>query len=300
MGTSVRRATRGLAGVALGTLFLLGECAHASVIHGPPPGPAGPPASMSTFWIRYDGSDTLNLRTRVYFNSACTEWRGEWRIQLPEGLELVSGALQGSGLTRDIKGGHDARVRCIRWGTFVVRGWFRTGMDSLNWTSHDYQVELRATPDSFEYRETPSPPLNVTNWKHVLGGVHHRGVRWVGLLWLPLDPGESEAVEPGFDERNLKSPPPALHKASASVAQAAGQDSVVSMPVLVAVARNGTVKGVYTHMRGTHNAILEAAVEAARQWTFTPAKSFGQPASALYEIRVPVRAPLAIARKHKF
>ena len=279
-------------------LMLLGTPAvEASMPRFLPPGPPPPPASMSTHWLRYDGSDTLNLSTSVFFSETCEGWSGEWRILLPEGLELVEGRVEGSGLTSLIKGLHIARVRCTRWGTFVIRGWFRTGLDSLNWTSHNYQVEVRATPDSFEYRHLPSPPLNVTNWKHVLGGIHHRSTGWV---WLPLDPGESETVEPGFDERNQKAPPPALHKASGAVAGAVTQDSVVSMPVLVAVARDGTVKDVYTHIRGVHNAVLAAAIEAARRWTFTPAKSFGQPASALYEIRVPVRAPLAIARKHRF
>ena len=259
-----------------------------------PTGPPPPPASMNMVLSRkHPGSDTLSLGPAIHFASPCTQWQGQWSVTLPEKMVLVDGLLHGSGLTDEIRGLHEARVRCSQWGNFTIRASFRTGIDSLNWTSHECLVDLRVTPDSFEYRVV-APSLNK---HHVLGGIHHRSTGWV---WLPLDPGESEEVEPGFDERNHKSPPPALHKASGAVAGATDQDSVVSMPVLVAVGRDGTVKDVYTHIRGVHNAVLEAAVQVARKWTFTPAKSFGQPASALYEIRVPVHAPLAIARKHRF
>ncbi len=264
-------------------LMLLGAPVEASMPRLLPPGPPPPPASMGTHWVRYDHSDTITARVRVGFDKPSAGWRGEWRLQLPDGLQLVDGQVGGSGLTHEIEGLHVARIHCTHWGTFIVHGWFRTGLDSLNWTSHEYQAEVRVTRDSFSYHVV-APALDQ---KHVVGGVHHRSTGWV---WLPLDPGESETVEPGFDERNQKSPPPALHKASGVLPGAVSKDSSVTVMVRVAVDREGRVKDVYARrVAGFHPPeMIDAAVEAARRWTFPPAKSYGRPASALYSIGVPV------------
>ena len=283
MRAPLRRPSGIFPALALSALLLTAIAASAGINPGRPPGPSGPPAAMRTFWSHTKGSDTLALRARIFFSCDCADWRSEWRIELPEGLELVHGSLGGGGLTREVRGEHTALLRCTRWGTFEVRGWFRSGLDSLNWTSHEYLGDLRVTPDSFEYK-LRSPILNE---KHVLGGIHHRSTGWV---WLPLDPGESETVEPGFDERNQKSPPPALQKASGVLPGAVSKDSSVTVMVRVAVDREGRVKDVYARRVAAFHPpeVIDAAVEAARHWTFTPAKSFGRPASALYSIGVPV------------
>ena len=267
-------------------LMLLGTPAvEASMPRFLPPGPPPPPASMEIFMSRQRSSDTVDVEVVVYFNSPCTNWRGEWRIWPMDGLEPVAGALQESGTTADIIGTHFARLRCTRWGEFEIRGFFGTAVDSLNRTSHEYRVTFRASPDSFVY--TRHMEVASASRQHVLGGIHHRSTGWV---WLPLDPGESEQVEPGFDERNHKSPPPALQKASGVLPGAVSKDSSVTVMVRVAVDREGRVKDVYARRVAAFHPpeVIDAAVEAARHWTFTPAKSFGRPASALYSIGVPV------------
>ena len=266
------------------------------------PGPPQPPASMTiSIADRWDStpgtsgwnsSDTLLIHATVHFLSPCEAWRGEWRVTLPEGLEHVSGQLEGSGLTAQIRGVHEIRARRTRWGAFQIRGSFRTGVDSLNWTSHDNLLEMQATIDSFFVANRPAHHYGILNRVHMLGGVRHRKVHWSGGTWLPLDPGEDEAIEPGFYEHMFKSPLPAMHKESGRFAGASASDSTIHLTVLVAVNRAGLVKDVYTYPAPiTPRPILDSAVVAARKWRFEPAISLGRPVSALYSIKVPVQVP---------
>jgi len=234
--------------------------------------------------------DTMEVYIDVQFRRPCTLWRGEWHVTLPEGLEHVGGKLAGSGLTSEIRGRHVVRARRSRWGEFQIRGSFKTGVDSLNWTSHDIVVEAHCSPGQYSFHHNPPPDFGILNRKHVLGGVHHREMlsAW---LWLPLDPGEDEPVEHGFDMRLHKSPVPARYKQTSRFASAATSDSSVQVPIIVAVSRDGLVKDTYTPNLGVPRAILDSAVVAARKWRFEPAVSLGRPVSALYTIKVPVQVP---------
>lgn len=239
--------------------------------------------------------DTLRILATIHFFSPCEAWRGEWRVTLPEGLEHVSGPLEGRGLTAQIRGVHEIRARRTRWGAFQIHGSLKTGVDSLNWTSHELLVEIRTSPDYFAAVGGPPPGLGVRNQKHVLGGLHHRKVHWSGGTWLPLDAGEDEAIEHGFYERLNKAPLPTTYKESARFAGASASDSTIHLTVLVAVSRSGLVKDVYTYNAPiTPRPILDSAVVAARKWRFEPAVSLGRPVSALYSIRVPVVVPAEV------
>lgn len=281
--------TLAVSGILVGALLLPPSSSGASYVGGSLPGPKPPPAWMDVVVSTSQRPDTITIEALVGFDESCDLWNGKWSIELPEDIVLVSGSTSGFGGTGSIRGVHPFRVKPLRWGTFMLRGTFRTAVDSLNWTGHDFVGELRIAPDSLVYRRHPLPYGIINQW-HVVAGVHHRRF-WPRGTWLPLDPGESEEIEPGFDERSFKSPPQASKKVFGATAEATAEDSTVFVPVLVAVDRNGGVKDVYTHMRVFRRVILDAAVEAARQWTFPPSKSYGLPASALYEIQVPVTVP---------
>ena len=284
-----QRMSLAVLGILVGTLLMASPCESAGHTRARLAGPKPPPAWMDVVVSPTQEPDTITVEVLVGFDEPCEQWTGAWSITLPKDVVLISGPAGGLGSTSSIRGVHRLRIKPLRSGTFLLRGTFRTALDSLNWTSHEFVGELRIAPDSLVYKRHPLP-YGIANQKHVMAGVHHRRF-WPRGTWLPLDPGETEEVEPGLDERLFRSPPPASKKAFGVAGGASTDDSTVFVPVLVAVDRNGNVKDVYTHMRVVPRPMLDAAVEAAREWAFPPAESYGMPVSALYEIQVPVLVP---------
>lgn len=235
----------------------------------------GGPAGLDFGLHRRADGDSLRLVVAV---SGGRGGRVDWEAVLGEGLQALEGQTSGLG-----GGDHAIEVKCLRWGEFSIVGRVTVQRDSLNSGVLARELRFRATPES----------LVVNDSRRTLEKVWTRdGIRYVQVecIWLPLDTGEpaGSPLARALDRR----PAPLRAVPARSAALGAGKPAV-EVRVIVAVDRAGRVKATrYMGMADPPaRAVIDAALAAAREWTFPPATSEGHPASALYEIWVPVTPP---------
>lgn len=236
--------------------------------------PSGPAGFNLMLHRRADG-DSLRLLISV---GGGRGGRVNWEAVLGEGLQALEGQTSGLG-----GGGHAIEVKCLRWGEFSIVGRVTVQWDSLNSGVLAGELRVRVTPDSVV--ELGSIRTLEKVWTR--DGVRHVQVE---CIWLPLDAGEpaGSPLARALDRR----PAPLRAVPARSAALGAGKPTV-EVRVIVAVDRAGRVKATrYMGMADAPaRAVIDAALAAAREWTFPPATSEGHPASALYEIWVPVTPP---------
>lgn len=243
----------------------------------------GGPVGLAFMIHRRAEGDSLRLLVNASAGGSATG-HASWEVTLGEGLQAVEGATSGDGSPTNVSGRHLIEVRCDRWGDFTMIGRVRTAADSLNSGMLVVEWRFRATPESLIVQSTG----RTLEHEWVRNGVHH-GL--VGSFWLPLDTGEAAASSSA--QGVVKRPKP-LHSVSGRSGSVGALVTAIDVRVIVAVDRAGRVKAArYMGMLPKDPApqVVEAALAAARQWTFSPAVSQGQPVSALYEIWVPVTAP---------